>query len=200
VGIKLDYPAGATPLDPDDARALVPSHITTQGQLNEWEFLNVREGEQWAFGRKHANILSIEFIRTLHKRMFGNTWRCAGKIRTKETHPVGAPPENIRAELETLFKDVAVQLKDGGWSIGEIAARFHHRLVSIHPFPNGNGRFSRTMTDLLLIREGSNRFAWGADLDRDGEVRTRYIASLRAADARDYRPLFALLGLPENEK
>jgi Fic-DOC domain mobile mystery protein B len=200
VGIKLEYPAGATPLDPDDARALVPSHITTQGQLNEWEFLNVREGEEWAFGRKHAEILSIGFMQTLHERMFGNTWRWAGDIRTKETHPVGAPPENIRAELENLFKDVAVQLKDRTWPIGEIAARFHHRLVSIHPFPNGNGRFSRTMTDLLLVREGRDRFAWGADLDHEGEARTRYMASLQAADAKDYRPLFALLGLPRNEK
>jgi len=199
VGIKLEYPAGATPLDLDDARALVPSHITTQGQLNEWEFLNVREGEEWAFGRKHAEILSIGFMQTLHRRMFGNTWRWAGHIRTKETHPVGAPPENIRAELEKLFKDVAVQLKDRTWPIGEIAARFHHRLVSIHPFPNGNGRFSRTMTDLLLAREGAERFAWGADLDREGKVRTHYIASLQAADAKDYRPLFALLGLPGNE-
>jgi len=118
VGLKLDYPAGATPLDPEDVRALVPTHITTQGQLNEWEFLNVREGEQWAFGRKHADILSIEFIRSLHQRLFGNTWRWAGAIRTKETHPVGAPPESIRAELEDLFRDVAVQLNEGGWSIG----------------------------------------------------------------------------------
>ena len=200
MGIKLDYPAGATPLGPEDARALVPGHITTQGQLNEWEFLNVREGEEWAFGRRHREILSIGFLQTLHQRMFGNTWRWAGDIRTKETHPVGAPPESIRAELERLFKDVAVQLKDGTWPIGEIAARFHHRLVSIHPFPNGNGRFSRTMTDLLLDRESRERFSWGADLDREGEARTRYIASLRAADAKDYGALFALLGLPENEK
>jgi len=113
VGIKLEYPAGATPLDADDAQALVPSHITTQGQLNEWEFLNVREGEDWAFGRKHENILSIDLMQTLHKRMFGNTWRWAGEIRTKETYPVGAPPENIRVEIENLCKDVAVQLKDG---------------------------------------------------------------------------------------
>jgi len=199
VGIKLEYPAGATPLDADDAQALVPSHITTQGQLNEWEFLNVREGEDWAFGRKHENILSIDLMQTLHKRMFGNTWRWAGEIRTKETYPVGAPPENIRVEIENLCKDVAVQLKDGTWSIEEIAARFHHRLVSIHPFPNGNGRFSRTMTDLLLAREGRERFAWGADLNHDGEARERYIASLRAADAKDYRTLFALLGLPQNQ-
>ena len=199
MGIKLEYPAGATPLDPDDAKALVASHITNQGQLNEWEFLNVSEGERWAFERKHENILSTEFMQTLHKRMFGDTWGWAGEIRTKETLPVGSPPEKIRMELKNLCEDVTVRLKDRGWSLEEIAARFHHRLVSIHPFPNGNGRFSRTMTDLLLIREGSKRFTWGADLNRDGEARKRYIASLRAADEKDYHPLFSLLELPVKE-
>jgi len=200
VGIKLEYPAGATPLDPDEAKALVASHITNQGQLNEWEFLNVREGERWAFEKKHENILSTEFMQMLHKRMFGDTWGWAGEIRTKETLPVGVPPERIRTELKKLWEDVTAQLPNGGWSIQEIAARFHHRLVSIHPFPNGNGRFSRTMTDLLLIREGKDRFTWGADLDHDGEARGRYIAALRAADTKNCAPLFALLQLPENEE
>ncbi len=194
MGIKLEYPAGATPLDPDDAQGLTASHITNQGQLNEWELLNVREGEQWAFGKKHEEILSIEFMEALHRRMFGNTWAWAGSIRTKEIRPIGAAPGNIAVELKKLCDDVRAQLKDGTWSVQEIAARFHHRLVFIHPFPNGNGRFARTLTDLLLTREGKDRFSWGAELNVDGEARARYIGALHAADAKDYRPLFELLG------
>jgi Fic-DOC domain mobile mystery protein B len=193
VGLKIEYPAGATPLDPDDAAGLIPGHITTQGQLNEWEYANVIRGEEWAFGTKQKNILSIEFIQTLHQKMFGDTWKWAGAIRTKETHPVGIAPERIRPELKTLLEDVEAQIKDGTWGIEEIAVRFHHRMVYIHPFPNGNGRFSRTITDLMLVQSGKDRFAWGADLDREGEARERYIAALRAADARDYSPLVALL-------
>lgn len=193
MGLKIEYPAGATPLDPDDAAGLIPGHITTQGQLNEWEYANVIRGEEWAFDTKQKNILSVKFIQTLHQKMFGDTWRWAGAIRTKETHPVGIAPERIRPELKTLLEDVEAQIKDGKWGIEEIAARFHHRMVYIHPFPNGNGRFSRTITDLMLVQSGKDRFAWGDDLDHEGEPRERYIAALRAADTRDYGPLFALL-------
>jgi Fic-DOC domain mobile mystery protein B len=199
VGIKLEYAPGATPLDPEDAQALVASHITNQGQLNEWEFLNVSEGEQWAFGKRHDEILSIDFMQALHKRMFGNTWGWAGIIRTKETRPVGAAPESIRPQLKDICDDVAAQLKDRTWSVDEIAARFHHRIVLVHPFPNGNGRFGRTITDLFLVRERKERFSWGADLNVPGEARERYISALRSADAKDYRPLFTVLGLPRRE-
>ena len=82
MALNLDYPPGATPLDPDEAAGLIPSHITTHGQLNEWELVNIVEGERWAFPRKQNNLLSIEFVRRLHKRMFGDTWRWAGTFRS----------------------------------------------------------------------------------------------------------------------
>ena len=194
MGLKFEYPPGATPLDPDDADGLIPSHITTQSQLNEWEYANIASGEEWAFTIRHREILTIEFMQVLHKKMFGDTWRWAGTIRRKETLPVGIAPENIRPQLKTLLENVDVQISDREWTIEEIAARFHHRLVFIHPFPNGNGRFSRTAADLVLFRSGSERFTWGGDLAR-GEARDRYIASLRAADRRDYGPLFTYLGV-----
>lgn len=78
MGLVLEYPAGATPLDPDEAAALIPSHITTQKQLNAWELSNVIKGERWAFDRSHKNILSSDFMRALHKRMFSDTWKWAG--------------------------------------------------------------------------------------------------------------------------
>lgn len=194
MGIKIEYPVGATPLDAGDAAALIPSHLTTREQLNDWEMLNVREGEGWAFSKRQENILSIDFMKTLHKRMFGNTWGWAGQRRTKETLPVGIAPESIEIEIKKLCQDVEAQIEDGGWHIDEIAARFHHRLVFIHPFPNGNGRFSRTMTDLLLVQNGKDRFTWGGeDLNRNGEVRDRYISALRAADAKDYTSLFGFV-------
>jgi Fic-DOC domain mobile mystery protein B len=193
VGIKLEYAPGATPLDPDDAAGLIPDHITTQGQLNEWEFLNVAKGEEWALTTRERSILTSEFVQLLHKKMYGDTWRWAGEIRTKETFPVGVPPDKIRPELKVLLENVDVQLKDGTWPIEEIAARFHHRMVYIHPFRNGNGRFSRTIADLLLVQNGKERFAWGADLDRDGDARKTYISALQAADGKDYTALFALL-------
>jgi Fic-DOC domain mobile mystery protein B len=195
VAIVFTYPAGATPLDPEDAAALVDSHVTTQGQVDELEFKNVAAGLQWAFTRAPELILTTEFMQHLHERMFGDTWKWAGVIRKKETLPVGVAPETIRARLVDLCGDVEAQLKHGNWTIDEIAARFHHRLVFIHPFTNGNGRFSRTMADLLLVKNERDPFDWGPELGRNGEGRKLYIAALREADAKNYEPLRRFLAI-----
>lgn len=195
MGVKFEYPLGATPLDPDEAAGLIPDHITTQGQLNEWEFLNIRRAEEWAFAEKRSKVLSVEFMMTLHKRMFDDTWRWAGTFRKKNINIGNIAPECVEIELKKLCLDVAAQLQHKGWSLDEIAARFHHRLTYIHPFPNGNGRFSRTMCDLLLVNNGGERFSWGeGDLgNTKSEIRKRYIAALSAADGGNYRDLFAFV-------
>ena len=174
---------------------LLPSHIRNQGELNEWQFENVAKGEEWAFSTRHGEILSIEFLLSLHRRMFGDTWSWAGEIRSKDVLPVGVSPEQIRPALTLLLEDVKAQIQYKSWDMSEIAARFHHRLVAIHPFRDGNGRFSRTMTDLLLFQAGRKRFEWGSHLEREGEARAKYIAALWAADNKDYRPLFDLVGI-----
>ena len=193
MGLTLDYPEGATPLSAEDLAGLIPSHLTTRGQLNEWEFLNVTEGERWASGRRHENILSIDFMWRLHRRMFDGTWKWAGSTRIRETIP-GIALEQIEIETKQLCENVKAQIEHKSPSIDEIAARFHHLLVKIHPFPNGNGRFSRTMTDLFLMQNGAERFTWGAgDLINDGEVRKRYISALRSADGKDHGSLFGFV-------
>lgn len=189
----LDYAAGATPLDSDEAAGLIPSHIANHGQLNEWEMANILDGERWAFGRKHKDPIESAFICRLHKRMFGDTWRWAGKFRTTEKS-IGIDPARIQPVLRDLCEDVKAQLEFKSYPLDEIAARFSHRLVAIHPFANGNGRLSRTAADLLLVQHGVARFTWGAgNLVADGEIRQRYLAALRAADARDYAPLLAFV-------
>lgn len=197
MGINLEYPSGATPLDPDEAQGLIPGHITTQAQLNRWELQNVAAGEAWALEQKKHDILSFDFMKKLHKRMFGRTWRWAGAKRKTEKS-IGIAPEAIEVEIKKLCDDVKAQLEYKSYPIEEIAARFHHRLVLIHPFPNGNGRFTRLMADLLLLQNGVERFRWGSDaLNADGEIRASYIAALRAADGKDYRPLFQFLKVTE---
>jgi hypothetical protein len=164
-----EYAPGATPLDPDEAAGLIPSHITTQGELNAWELANILEGEQWAFGRTHSDLLTSNFVRRLD-------------------------PANIAPMLHELTVDVAYQAAHGSYALDEIAARYSHRLVKIHPFANGNGRLSRTAADLLLVQQGAARFSWGAsDLVPAGEIRDRYLIALRAADAGDYAALLAFV-------
>ncbi len=194
MAINFDYAPGATPLDPDEAAGLIPSHIANHAQLNEWEMVNILEGEHWAFSRKHKNMLDSDFVRRLHKRMFGDTWRWAGAFRTTEKN-IGIDPIHIPLALHNLCEDVRVQIEYKSYPLDEIAVRFSHRLVAIHPFANGNGRLSRTIADLLLVQHGAARFTWGAgaNLVAEGDVRQRYLDALRAADERDYGRLLAFV-------
>lgn len=186
--------AGATPLDADEAAGLLPGHITTREQLDEWEAENILEGERWARGpaRRRAP-LDDAFLRELHRRMFGRTWRWAGTFRKTEKN-IGIAPNRIAEEVRKLIEDTGAQLAAKVAPLDEVAARFHHRLVSIHPFPNGNGRHARLLTDLVLEANGAAPFSWGqSDLEHAGTARERYLAALRAADARDIAPLIAFV-------
>lgn len=188
--MKFDYPEGATPLDPDEAHGLLLSHITTRVELDRWEQENITEAEIWVFRRTPRDILTDGFIKRLHKRMFGNVWRWAGEYRSTGKN-IGVPAWQIATELRTLYADTAAWLEHGSYPPDEIAVRFHHRLTVIHPFPNGNGRHARMMTDILLVHLLKQpRFTWGSgNLVDAGECRRQYINALRAADRHDYGAL-----------
>ena len=188
--VHLDYPLGATPLDADELASLIPNHITTQGELNEWEQLNIVQGELWAH-KQRKEILNEGFLRQLHRQMFGETWTWAGEFRKSDKN-IGVDWLHIGIEVKKLLDDVRYQVEHGTFTADEIAVRFHHRLVVIHPFPNGNGRHARMFADLLVERLGRPRFTWGSrSLVDASETRQNYIAALQAADARDIASLLA---------
>jgi Fic-DOC domain mobile mystery protein B len=187
-------PPGATPLDPDESAGLLPGHIATREQLDEWEAENILEGQRWAAGAaERLDILDDAFLRELHRRMFGRTWKWAGTYRSTEKN-LGVAPPRIARDVRELLENTKAQIAGKVAPFDEVAARLHHRLVWIHPFPNGNGRHARLLTDLLLAANGAEPFTWGrSDLEHAGEARERYLAALRAADARDLAPLLAFV-------
>ncbi len=193
--VKLDYPPGATPLDADELACLIPDHLSTQAELNEWEQLNIGEGDKWA-RKQRKDILTEDFLRQLHRRMFGQTWQWAGEFRKSDKN-IGVDWLHIGVELKKLLDDVRYQIEHATLPADEIAIRFHHRLVAIHAFPNGNGRHARLMADLLAERLGQPRFSWGSQRLANGNltdatpIRRDYIAALQAADTRDMAPLLA---------
>ena len=188
--MNYDYPPGVTPIGPDEADGLLLSHITNRSELDRWEQDNIAEAEAWALRRKPKDLLSADFIRKLHRRMFGNVWKWAGEFRRSGKN-IGIDWRTIRPALKDLLEDAKGWIEFGSYPPDEIAARFHHRLVSIHPFANGNGRHARLMADLLLVHVlGRRRFTWGSrNLTQAGDCRQQYITALRAADRHDYRPL-----------
>ena len=185
---------GATPIEPEDLRDLKPEHIHLQRELNEWEAANIQAAEEWlARPRTKKDALDFSFAIKLHKRMFGNTWQWAGTIRQRET-TIGVDPIRIQPLLRQALDNTRMQLENAPAELDKIAARFHHRVVWIHPFPNGNGRHARILADVLLIQHRQARFTWGGGaLGARGDSRPRYLDALRAADGGDYALLYAFV-------
>ena len=185
----FDEPADATPLGPEERGGLLQTWITYRQELNEAEQANITAGTVWAWRVRRRDLLAEKFLRQLHKRLFGEVWAWAGEFRRTERN-IGIEPVQIPVELGAAFDDARYWIEHETFPPDEIAVRLHHRLVAIHPFPNGNGRTTRLMGDLVVVRLGREPFTWGRNNLTDvGETRTRYIAALRAADNYDIGPL-----------
>lgn len=180
-------PNDATPLEPEEKLGLKQTWITYRRDLNEAEQENIVKGAAWARSRRPRNkdVLNEDFAKLLHKQMFSDVWAWAGTYRLTERN-IGIAPHRIANETGMMFDDVRYWVEHTTFPADEIAVRLHHRLVAIHPFPNGNGRHARLMADLLIERLGGQPFTWGGGTLGDaGELRAQYIAALQAADNHD---------------
>jgi Fic-DOC domain mobile mystery protein B len=191
MGLILTYIDGQTPLDPDQINGLKIKTISTQQQLNEFEHANINESLKWLNSKRKINdVLSETFIIQLHKRMFGMVWKWAGYFRHTETN-IGVPWTRIPTDLRMLIDDTKYWVANKIYDPEEIAIRFKHKLVSIHCFPNGNGRHSRMMADLIAIHIFEmDKFSWGNKRSLDAyEMRQIYLKALKMADVGDYSEL-----------
>ncbi len=185
----FDEPDDATPLAPEERDGLLQTWITYRGELNEAEQSNIAAGAAWTYRQRRRDILTDAFIKQLHAKMFGDVWAWAGDYRRAERN-IGIDPARIPVELRMALDDVGYWIENKTYRPDEIAVRLHHRLVAIHPFPNGNGRTTRLIADLLAVRLGQEPFTWGrVRLTDVSETRARYIAALRAVDGHDVTPL-----------
>jgi Fic-DOC domain mobile mystery protein B len=182
----------STPLTPDERAALIPSYITLRTELNEIEQIGIDHADEWAFARRRGDVLDEDFLRQLHKRMFRGVWAWAGDFSKETGRNIGLDAWEIGPALRQMLGDVRYWIEHETYASEEIAVRFHHRLVWIHPFPNGNGRLSRIAADLLIVQLGGQRFSWGrGSLIAIRDLRARYVAALRAADDQVIAPLLA---------
>jgi len=192
----FDYPKGATPLDPDELEGLRFKHVTTRGELDQLEQANIVEGMQWLKKQKNVAVLTEGFVCELHKRLFGKVWKWAGTFRRTEKN-IGVDPVQIAIQLRQLLDDAEYWIENNTYPPKELAARFHHKLVFIHPFPNGNGRHSRIMADAILTKlmdEPAIDWAGGYRLEAMNERRNQYINALRKADGHDFNQLLEFVG------
>lgn len=192
----MDEPDGATPLDPDEAAGLKLDSIQTRSDLDRVEQANIIDGLRWLRGRRKPDVLSEAFLLELHHRLFGDVWQWAGHFRRTEK-TIGVDPLIIGVRLRDLLDDCRYWIDHGTWRPAELALRFHHRLVSIHLFANGNGRHARIAADAIsrfLLGEPPIDWIGAAQIQEAGPHRKRYIQALRAADNHDYTLLLNLYG------
>lgn len=198
MGLNIQYEYGQTPLDPEELEGLKIHSISSKAELDELEQHNIEEAMIWVMSIKmhFEKIISEKFILELHKRMYKNVWNWAGAFRTREKN-LGVLPYMISIDLKCLLDDTLFWINHQTYSSHEIAIRFKHRLVSIHCFPNGNGRHSRLMADIIMEKVFKLKpLTWGMNqVGADKvQIRNEYIKAIKLADQHNYQPLiqFAL--------
>jgi len=192
MGLDFKYIGGQTPLSEEEKESLLIKSITTRGELDELEQLNIEKAVEWTLKNKFSEekILSEVFIKSVHKKMLGDVWEWAGEFRRSEKN-IGVDWIRIGVELRMLLDDTKYWIENSRYPPDEIAIRFKHRLVNIHCFPNGNGRHSRLMADIIIESVfGMNVFTWNnSNLVKPNNARTEYIDSIRQADNGSIEPL-----------
>lgn len=188
MGVNFDYQDGQTPLDEEEKEGLLITTITTRAELDEFEQLNIQKAIEWSLTRKFkpARILSEEFVKELHRRMFNDTWAWAGKFRASNKN-IGVDRFQVSVELKYLLDDTKFWINEAIFPSNEIAIRFKHRIVKIHCFANGNGRHSRLIADILIEHIFNEPvYSWGAsNLIKADEARKQYLTAIRKADNGD---------------
>jgi Fic-DOC domain mobile mystery protein B len=192
MGLELLYADGQTPLDEGEKEGLKIKSITTQGELDEFEQLNIEKAVEWTIHSKlkPEKILTEKFIKDLHRKMFGDVWKWAGEFRKSDKN-IGVKWIQIGLELKYLLDDTKYWIDNKTCSPEEISIRFKHRIVAIHCFPNGNGRHSRMMADIIVASVfGKEIFSWHkSNMVKANEIRKEYIAALIKADNGNINPL-----------
>lgn len=192
MGPELEYIKGQTPIDEGEKEELKIKTISTWGELDEFEQANVEIALEWSLKTNptYEKILTVGFLKEVHRRMFSEVWGWAGKFR-KTNKNIGVDKYQIELELTKLIEDCAFWVANKTYSEDEIALRFKHRLVKIHPFPNGNGRHSRLCADILISKGFKKEiFTWGSkNLAAQSETRRIYLNAIYEADNGDVKPL-----------
>jgi len=192
MGLAFEYINGQTPFEEEEKEELKIKTISTRGELDEFEQANIEKAIEWSLKGNYTyeRILSVSFIKEVHKRMFSEVWAWAGTFR-KSNKNIGVDKYQIEVELTMLTEDCKYWIENSIFPDDEIAIRFKHRMVKIHPFPNGNGRHSRICADILISKGlGKEIFTWGRqNITLQGDTRKKYLKAIYEADCGNIKPL-----------
>jgi Fic-DOC domain mobile mystery protein B len=192
MGLIIEYIEGQTPLDEEEKEGILIPTISTRGELNEFEQANIQQAIEWTMRTRFTTeeILTEDFLFLVHRKMFGEVWEWAGKMR-KTNKNIGVDKHFISVEVRKLIDDCIYWIANQTYSHDEIAIRFSHRIVKIHLFPNGNGRHSRLIADIMISNIFKKPvFTWGrSDLSKKNTMRKAYLEAIHLADNEIYKSL-----------
>jgi Fic-DOC domain mobile mystery protein B len=192
MGLDIEYIKGQSPIDEEEKDELKIKTIATRGELDEFEQANIEKAIEWSLkvNLTLEKILTIDFIKDVHRRMFNEVWGWAGNFRKTDKN-IGVDKFIIPQEIRKLIDDCKFWIENKTYQDDEIAIRFKHRLVKIHPFSNGNGRHSRICADILISKGlKKNIFSWGGKkLSDKSETRDKYLEAIYKADGENILPL-----------
>lgn len=187
-----DAKQGETPLE--DLSELKPRLTNpTRSSVEKFEAMNIAKAYEKYFARRLTPTRSrfdVPWLKRVHQDMFGDVWRWAGEFR-QDILNIGVTPTQINMDLLHLMDDLSAW-PDMGMDWLEQAVHLHHRAVQIHPFKNGNGCWSRMISNIWLKKNNQPLVQWPVTVDRESPIRGAYIAALRNADKADYTDLIAL--------
>jgi len=132
--------------------------------------------------------VSLQTVLYFHRRLFEGTERdIAGELRHHEVRISGSRfvpplPVEIHPLLQAFFKWYG--RSRAKLHPVELAALVHLRLVTIHPFTDGNGRVSRLMMNLVLDKHGFPM------LDSPYEKRAGYYHALERSQVKGDDAIF----------
>lgn len=191
---------GQTLIDPSGLLEHLRGKIFTRNELDEQEGPNIRKATVKylsAVPTPDEAPFHVQWVLDVHCDMFCDVWEWAGVPRQRPTNMAAfeSPAHCILGDLQDLLN--ALHSWTGfGWSLIEQAAKLHHGAVRIHPFPNGNGRWSRMLANIWLLRNEAPIVEWPADLTKEKEekspIHKEYLEAIRAADQCNFDPLIDL--------
>ncbi len=183
---------GQTPIA--DISGLRIKGITTRAELDVAEAENIRKAMVKYFGKRltrRSARFDLSWAKRLHKQMFGEVWNWAGEFRSYDLN-LGFPWGRIECSLQVLLENLA-SWNQYGVSVLEQAVRLHYESVNIHPFRDGNGRWSRMLASVWLHLHRHSITEWPAELSGgESKIRGQYLAAIQAADRGDHLSLLEL--------
>jgi len=184
--------AGETPIDPS---GLKDRSIKTRSQLHLVEAENIRKAMVKylaATPSASQSPFTYDWLLKLHGEMFGDVWEWAGVVRTRNLS-LGISWEQIGQQLGGFVLDIQAWDKRENFLL-EQAVEIHHRMVCIHPFENGNGRWARLLANIWLRQHGKPAIEWpeSAVDEQASSIRSEYIAAIVEADNHHLEPLMKL--------